>query len=122
MATLQEQLAEDRTRWAWSRTVLARERTFAAWMRTGLTAAGAGFIIAKLVEDVRPHWLAIAVGLLFIVAGVMVQGVAFWEFRKMTKQLGKGSAEGAFPLSVVTALTLLVVLGSVGVAVLLLTS
>ena len=40
---------DPRTDLAAERTKLAKERTFAAWIRTGLSSAGIGIALAKLV-------------------------------------------------------------------------
>lgn len=70
------------------RVILAVERTFLAWVRTGIAFMGFGFVIARfglflqemtgigVVAPKRPPLHSIALGVLLVVAGVLVEIVA----------------------------------------------
>ncbi len=78
------ELAEERTEWADKRTFLAQERTFAGWIRTGLTSMAVGFGIIELMRDVEPGWMVIAIGLIFLVVGGVINGIAYISYRKIS--------------------------------------
>jgi putative membrane protein len=97
---------DDRTHLAAERTKLAKERTFAAWIRTGLSSAGIGVALVKLLPTVENRVLVQALGVLFVVAGMGTLVLAIRSYRDVVKRL-EAHVEPAVP--VWTAYTLTVV-------------
>ncbi len=99
--------------------MLARERTFAAWMRTGLTAIGAGFIIAKLRMQAQPHPLAIAIGIALMLGGAVIQGVGLGNYRATVVRMEE-LGERHEPFWLVAVVAIMVMLSALaGIALLL---
>ena len=86
-AEAREVLAEDRTGWAFERTLLANDRTFSAWVRTGLTTVAAGFAVTRLLAEVRPAWLVSALGVLFVAVGGGVLFLGYWSYQSTLHRL-----------------------------------
>lgn len=86
-------LAEDRTDWAFERTLLANDRTFSAWIRTGLTTVAAGFAVTRLLTEVEPTWLISWLGIIFVVVGSGILLVGYWSHRstlhRLTEERGR---------------------------------
>jgi len=72
-------LARTRTTEAEIRTVLANERTFSAWLRTSMSAIAGGLVVAK-VEATVDHPLAPVIGVIMILAGLLMAGVALVHY------------------------------------------
>lgn len=72
-----EDLAQQRTRWAEDRTILANERTFSSWMGTGMGAIGVAIGLKAVFGAFEPTWAAKAVASLFILAAIVI----FWAAR-----------------------------------------
>ena len=66
------ELAEDRTKFAEDRNIMAMERTFAGWIRTAFAAIGIGLAFRALFGALEPPWLARAIATLFIAAGAFL--------------------------------------------------
>jgi len=80
-------LAEVRTDLARERNALARERTLSAWLRTGLAAVAAGVGLAHLAAGVAPVlWLTRAAGLLLVLLGGAIFGVALRRHTRSTER------------------------------------
>jgi putative membrane protein len=62
----------------------ANERSFLAWVRTSLGVVGFGFLVARF--DIRSV-IAHAAGLLLIVLGTAMIGVAAWRFARAAKEI-----------------------------------
>jgi putative membrane protein len=62
----------------------ANERTFLAWVRTSIAIVGFGFLITRF--DVRSPIAHIA-GLLLVVLGIAMIGVAAWRFARTAREI-----------------------------------
>ncbi len=71
------ELADQRTKWAEDRTLMANERTFSSWMGTGLGAVGVAIGLKAVFGDFDPTWAAKLVASIFIVAAIAI----FWTAR-----------------------------------------
>lgn len=84
--------ADPRDALAYDRTHLANERTFAAWLRTGLSVAAGGIAVAHLVpEPARDSWLALLLGMAFVLLGVAVIAYGAREFARVADALARES-------------------------------
>jgi putative membrane protein len=107
---IQLRLAEERTETAHRRTLLADERTYSAWIRTGLASLATGFAIAKLMTTGGPTWMIRSLGVLFIAAGGVMFGMAFWAYRRAIHRMEP--INGGFPVWVIGPLTLALLVGT----------
>lgn len=81
-ATSKQDLAQERTDWAFARTILAKERTYSAWVRTGLAAVAAGLGITRLLQTLEPRWAVYTLGALLVCTGGMMFALSFWRYRQ----------------------------------------
>ena len=73
---------------AYDRTHLATERTYAAWLRTGLSVAAGGIAVARLVpEPARGSVVALLLGGVFVLLGILIMGYGAWQFSLTTSRL-----------------------------------
>lgn len=84
-----EELAEDRTEWAYERSLLANDRTFSAWIRTGLATIAVGFGVTRLLREVQPNWLVVTLGVLFVIVGGGILLMGYWSHRRMLRWLSE---------------------------------
>jgi putative membrane protein len=104
-------LAEDRTEWAHRRNLMAKERTFAGWVRTAMSAIAVGLAAARLLRDLEPQWLVMALGAGLIVLGITALGFGLWSYRQTARQLERAGIRG-LPLWLAAAFTLLLVVAA----------
>lgn len=107
---------------------LANERTFLAWVRTALGLIGIGFVLARMgvylrqlsmVSESAPrhefrgsHEFLIT-GVIFLLLGIVICLGSGWAYHRSCKAIDAGQYE---PLRhTVTALTVVVVLGSLAI-------
>ena len=77
---------------AYDRTHLANERTFAAWLRTGLSVAAGGIAAAHVVpEPARDSWMALLLGMAFVLLGIAVITYGAREFARVAGALARDS-------------------------------
>lgn len=107
----QLQFAEERTRAAYQRTILAEERTYSAWIRSGLASAAAGFAIVELLSGSDPAWLVQALGVLFVLAGGFMFVLGFWGYQSALRKLEQRPA-GGIPVWVLGVLSLALLAGT----------
>ena len=62
----------------------ANERTFLAWVRTSIGVVGFGFLVTRF--DIHSE-IAHVAGLILIVLGTAMIGVAAWRFRRTAKEI-----------------------------------
>lgn len=62
-------------------------RTCSAWLRTGLAGVVAGLGIVRPMGETGMPWVSRAIGTIFILAGIMVFGMALWRYQKMSEEL-----------------------------------
>ena len=79
-------LAQERTRFAEDRNIMAMERTFAGWIRTAFAAIGIGIAFNALFGEFEPPWLARAIATIFILAGA---GLAISAERRACRTLSR---------------------------------
>ena len=104
-----------------SREHLANERTFLAWIRTSIALMGFGFVIVKfalflkqisiMLEDklVTPSkGFSAVVGVVMVGLGILIAIFAFWQFRRIGKQINEDSYVPSNMLSVFLTLALLI--------------
>jgi inner membrane protein YidH len=82
------------------RVLYAAERTLLAWQRSSLALMGFGFLIERLSDFVPPlrhqaensghHFVALVVGVLFILLGSVVAVAASLAYRQILKTLPGG--------------------------------
>jgi putative membrane protein len=93
LADRRTEMADRRTEWALERTIQSRERTFSAWVRTGLASVATGVAIARLFVPQTHGWLPRASGIILVLAGNALFGIAFWRYwqqdRVLRQQGGK---------------------------------
>lgn len=73
-----EEKAEQRTKWAEDRTIMANERTFSSWMGTGLGAIGVAIGMKAVFGAFDPTWAAKAVASIFLAVAIYI----FWAARQ----------------------------------------
>lgn len=73
--TKDDSLAQERTKWAEDRTIMANERTFSSWMGTGLGAIGVSIGFQAVFREFEPTWLAKGTATIFLIIAVMI----FWS-------------------------------------------
>ncbi len=74
------ELAEERTKWAEDRTIMANERIFSSWMGTGLGAIGVAIGQKAVFGAFEPTWAAKAVTSLFLAVAITI----FWSARRQS--------------------------------------
>jgi len=114
-----QELAEDRTDWAFQRNLLAEQRNFSAWIRTGLTAMAVGFAVVKLFGETRPSWVPPVVGALMVSAGIAVHLFSLWGYWRTFRAL-RHEGLPSLPIWSVAGVTLALVLGGSAMLVLIL--
>lgn len=72
------ELADQRTKWAEDRTLMANERTFSSWMGTGLGAIGVAIGLKAVFGDFDPTWAAKLVATIFLIAAIAI----FWAAQR----------------------------------------
>lgn len=112
---------------------LANERTFLAWVRTALGLVGIGFVLARMglflrqlamIGGTDPRSVArgshefLITGVLFLLMGTAVTLGSGWLYHRARKSIDAGKYEP--PRHAITALMVVVVAGSLAIAVLLL--
>ncbi len=102
---------------------LAAERTFLAWVRTGIALMGFGFVIVKFALFVRQVSLALGsvpvtpgkgysaiVGVVMVGFGALMTTLAYFRFRKISRQI---EAQAFYPSKWLSALlTLAIITGA----------
>jgi putative membrane protein len=73
-----DDMANQRTKWAEDRTLMANERTFSSWMGTGLGAIGVAIGLKAVFGAFEPTWAAKMVATIFLLAAIAI----FWSARK----------------------------------------
>ncbi len=98
---------------------LANERTFLAWIRTGLALVAGGLACAQFLPPLPLSHLreVIAVALLLLGGVVAVRAVDHWARSERAMRLRRDLPASVFP----AVLGVLVALGSLGLAVVILT-
>lgn len=107
---------------------LANERTFLAWIRTALGLIGVGFVLARMgvflrqlsmVTQSAPHHEFrgshefLITGVIFLLLGIVTFVGSGWSYHRSSQAIDSGQFE---PLRhTVTALTVVVVLGSLAI-------
>jgi putative membrane protein len=107
---------------------LANERTFLAWVRTALGLIGIGFVVTRMgvflrqlsmvSESASRHEFRgshefLITGVIFLLLGIVICLGSGWAYHRSCKAIDAGQYE---PLRhTVTALTLVVVLGSLAI-------
>lgn len=104
-----------------SREHQANERTFLAWVRTGIALMGFGFVIVKFAlflkqisimlegEAVAPtRGYSAVVGVVMVALGIVMTLLAFWQYRRVGKQLESDTYVPSSRLSVLLTLAILI--------------
>ena len=103
------------------RTRLAAERTWLAWWRSGIAAAtaavGVGGVVPQLVDGERTPYVVIGAGYAVLAAAVFV--AAGWRRQQVERALTRGDYEdvGQGPVMAMTAVGLLLALGTLAIIV-----
>ena len=104
-----------------SREHLANERTFLAWIRTSIALMGFGFVIVKFALFLKQISIMLegklvtpskgfsaVVGVVMVGLGILIAIFAFWQFRRIGKQINEDSYVPSNMLSVFLTLALLI--------------
>lgn len=113
-----EDLAQERTKWAEDRTIMANERTFSSWMGTGLGAVGVAIGMKAVFGDFEPTWAAKLVATLFIVTAIIIFWAARRQAIKTFQRLNENDAE-AQPSRSYTLLSCVMTVASVATGAIL---
>ena len=116
LARERNELARQRTDASASRTVLANERTFSAWLRTALSGIGLGLAVPKLLASPLSQHVAMWLGLILILLGVVAGMLAAKRYATVARELeevGLDLTPGWVATTIVAALTLVGVLAVV---------
>lgn len=85
-------LSIHRTHLAEQRTSMANARTFSAWVRTGLALVLAGLgIVNFLGERNATHYYVLAIGIIFVLSGILVYILAFNNYKNNMQGLETGN-------------------------------
>jgi putative membrane protein len=103
---------------------LANERTFLAWVRTSVALIGLGFVIVKFAlflkeislligEQVNPEsqGFSAVIGVVIVAFGVAISPFAFYQYKKVEKQINNQNYKSTSFLSAV--LTFSIVAGGI---------
>jgi len=111
------------------RVYLASERTFLAWIRTGLALMGFGFVVSRFGLFLREFsaraggqkftstGFSLAVGVVLVVAGVLVNIAATFQHVRVTKQIQRGEYLSGRPSLLATAVAIFLALVGLAMAV-----
>jgi putative membrane protein len=83
-----------------SREHLANERTFLAWIRTSIALMGFGFVIVKFALflkeisvvmegkiNMQSKGRSAVIGVIMVALGILVAIMAYWQYRRIQRQL-----------------------------------
>ncbi len=112
---------------------LANERTFLAWIRTAVALIGLGFIIVKFAVFLKEvsiifqdqavpqtEGFSSAIGIVIVAFGVGISPFAFYQYKKVEKQINKQSYRSSSMLSAL--LTMAIIAGGILLIINLLTN
>lgn len=104
-----------------SREHLANERNFLAWIRTSIALMGFGFVIVKFALFLKQISIMLetklitpskgfsaVVGVVMVGLGILIAAFAFWQFRRIGKQINNDTYLPSNMLSVFLTLALLI--------------
>ena len=115
-----QQLAQQRTEWAFERTQMANQRTLVAWLRTGLALVGFGSVIPRLLDNIETEWLVNLVAMIFVFCGTMVLFSSVRNYRQMASKLESDLA--GVPWWLVTLIVIALEVGAIVILILFITS
>ena len=112
---------------------LANERTFLAWVRTSVALIGLGFVIVKFALFIKElsivfqnssvemsEGFSAIIGVVIVAFGVGLSPFAFFQYKKVEKQINNQSYKSSSFLSLI--LTLSIIIGGALIILHLLTS
>ncbi|SHI95421.1 putative membrane protein [Tangfeifania diversioriginum] len=112
---------------------LANERTYLAWIRTSVALMGLGFVIVKFALFLKEITLMMdnssfaiserssaVIGVVMVALGVVLTIFAFFQYKKVEKQINRQTYKSSSPVS--TILTLAILIGGIILVIDLLTS
>jgi len=112
---------------------LANERTYLAWIRTSVALMGLGFVIVKFALFLKEITVILddsniaisegssaVIGVVMVALGVVLAIFAFFQYKKVEKQINRQTYKSSSPVS--TILTLAILIGGIILVVDLLTS
>jgi len=112
---------------------LANERTYLAWIRTSVALMGLGFVIVKFALFLKEITVIMdnsnfaisegssaVIGVVMVALGVVLAIFAFFQYKKVEKQINRQTYKSSSPVS--TILTLAILIGGIILVIDLLTS
>ena len=112
---------------------LANERTYLAWIRTSVALMGLGFVIVKFALFLKEITVILdnsnfaisegssaVIGVVMVALGVVLAIFAFFQYKKVEKQINRQTYKSSSPVS--TILTLAILIGGIILVIDLLTS
>ncbi|MGM0620063.1 MAG: YidH family protein [Bacteroidota bacterium] len=112
---------------------LANERTYLAWIRTSVALMGLGFVIVKFALFLKEisvimadskiaisEGFSAAIGVVMVTLGVVLAIFAFFQYKKVEKQINRQTYKSSSPISIL--LTLAILIGGIILIIDLLTS
>ena len=115
-----QDLAQQRTGWAYERTQMAAIRTYFALLRTGLAIAGGGALITSILARGWPEWVIWLLASVFVVVGFGIMILGLRNYHQITQQLAIEDESTAISIRWLVALTVILLLATIAVLILFL--
>ena len=116
----QQELARQRTAWAFERTQLAATRTYFALLRTGLAIAAGGTLVTTLLGTDWPDWITGTLAAVFIVVGFWIMIIGLKNYNDLIQELAVEGKSTTISVKLLVALTIILLLAVVAVLILFL--
>lgn len=118
--TSSQELAQERTDWAYERTHMAATRTFFALLRTGLAIAGGGTLVTSLLVYGWPDWVVGLLSATFIIVGFTIMLGSLHRYQILARRLAVKSEVEPIPIRLVVAMIIVLQLATIAVLILFL--
>jgi len=113
-----QEMAQERTDWAFERTRMAATRTFFALLRTGLAIAAGGSAITTILAANWPDWVVGSLAGVFIVVGSAIMLGGLQRYHQVAQQLAVEREVETIPTGLILVLTIVLQIATVVVLIL----